>query len=46
VGCPNVGWNINVDTTQFADGDHTVEVTAISATGQRSTASATFAIIN
>lgn len=45
-GCPNVGWNISVDTTQFADGTHTVQVTAISATGQRSTSTTTFATIN
>lgn len=45
-GCPNVGWNIGIDTTQFADGQHTLDVTAVSATGQRSTSSATFSIIN
>lgn len=45
-GCPNVGWNIGLDTTQFADGEHTLEVTAVSATGQRSTTSATFSIVN
>ena len=45
-GCPNVGWNIGVDTTQFADGAHTLQVTAVSATGQRSTATAPFSIIN
>jgi len=45
-GCPNVGWNIGIDTTQFADGEHTLDVTAVSATGQRSTASAAFTIIN
>ncbi|HTU44542.1 MAG TPA: hypothetical protein VMF91_05745 [Bryobacteraceae bacterium] len=45
-GCPNVGWGIDLDTTLFADGDHTLDVTAISATGQRSTSSASFTIIN
>jgi hypothetical protein len=45
-GCPNVGWNIGIDTTLFADGSHTLDVTAISATGQRSTATAAFSIIN
>ena len=45
-GCPNVGWDIGVDTTQFPDGAHTLDVTAISATGQRSTSTASFTTIN
>ncbi|HEX3681976.1 MAG TPA: hypothetical protein VHU83_05485 [Bryobacteraceae bacterium] len=45
-GCPNVGWDIGVDTTQFANGAHTLDVTAISATGQRSTSTASFTTIN
>ncbi len=45
-GCPNVGWNISVDATQFANGPHTVEVTAIGANGQTSTTSGTFSTNN
>ena len=45
-GCPNVAWNIGIDTTLFSDGSHTLEVTAISATGQRATSTATFSIVN
>jgi hypothetical protein len=45
-GCPNVGWNLAVDTTQLANGTHTLAVTATSTGGQSSTASSTFSVSN
>ncbi len=45
-GCPNVGWTITIDTTRFADGNHTLDVTAYGADGVQSTTSATFRIAN
>ena len=44
--CPNVGWNFAVDTTLFADGPHTLDVTATSAGGQNTTTSAAFRVAN
>jgi hypothetical protein len=32
-GCPNVGWSLTLDTTQFQNGSHTLAVTAKSITG-------------
>jgi len=46
VGCPNVGWNGMLDTTQFADGSHTLEATATDANGDRSTVGTTFVTSN
>lgn len=46
IGCPNVGWSASVDTTQFADGTHTLEVVATSALGRHATSSATFTVAN
>ncbi len=45
-GCPNVGWNFAFDTTKLADGLHTVAVTPMTAGGQYSTLSASFAVAN
>ncbi len=45
-GCPNVGWNISVDTTSLADGPHTLDLTATSASGQHTTATASFQVAN
>lgn len=45
-GCPNVGWNLTVDTTQFANGAHTLAVTSTTVSGQSSTNTATFTINN
>lgn len=45
-GCPNVGWNAWVDTTYFADGVHTLALTATTMAGQSSTATASFTIAN
>lgn len=45
-GCPNVGWNLGVDTTQLANGQHTLAVTAMSSGGQASTVTANFNVSN
>ncbi|MBV8866619.1 MAG: S53 family peptidase, partial [Acidobacteriaceae bacterium] len=45
-GCPNVGWNLAVDTTQLAEGTHTISITPMTAGGQRSTISASFTVAN
>lgn len=45
-GCPDVGWSITVDTTQIANGSHTVAITPVTADGQSSTATATFSVSN
>jgi phospholipase C len=45
-GCPNVGWNISLDTTSLADGPHTLDLTATSAGGQHTTAEASFKVAN
>jgi hypothetical protein len=45
-GCPNVGWTLGVDTTQLADGAHTLAVT-VHPVGDRSyTATMTFQVAN
>jgi N-acetylmuramoyl-L-alanine amidase len=45
VGCPAVGWHLDIDTTQFPDGPHTLQVTEFDG-GNRSTVSNTFTIAN
>ncbi|HEY3936777.1 MAG TPA: hypothetical protein VGL97_05080 [Bryobacteraceae bacterium] len=45
-GCPNVGWIATIDTTQFADGTHTLAITANPVSGQSFTISAPFVIAN
>lgn len=45
-GCPNVGWNISIDTTTLSDGQHTLDVTATTAGGQSLTATASFTVAN
>jgi hypothetical protein len=44
--CPNVGWYLPIDTTQFADGQHTIAITALSANGSDYTVSQSFTISN
>lgn len=46
VGCPNVGWSYGFNSTQFANGTHTLTVTAISTTGATASKSTTFRINN
>lgn len=45
-GCPNVGWNFQLDTTLLSNGTHTFEVTALSTTGRHATASSSFQVSN
>jgi hypothetical protein len=45
-GCPNVGWDIALDTTMLTNGTHTLAVTATSSGGQSSTATSTFNVSN
>jgi uncharacterized protein (TIGR03437 family) len=42
--CPNPGWYLLLDTTQFADGQHTISITALSTTNY--TISQTFYVAN
>jgi hypothetical protein len=35
--CPYAGWQSNIDTTALSNGDHTLAVTAVAATGKRVT---------
>ena len=44
--CPNVGWNLLVDTTLFGDGAHTLEITAIPLSGVGFTATQNFVVSN
>ena len=45
-GCPNVGWNYFLDTTQLANGMHTLVITAYASSGQHTTANSTFLVGN
>ncbi len=45
-GCPNVGWNLPVDTTQLVNGLHALTVTAKTATGQYTKSTQTFYVAN
>jgi N-acetylmuramoyl-L-alanine amidase len=45
VGCPFVGWHLQIDTTQFPDGPHTLQVTEFDG-GDRSTVANAFTIAN
>lgn len=45
-GCPNVGWNALIDTQLLSDGPHTLQVTAMSASGKRSAATRPFQVAN
>ncbi|MBV9613242.1 MAG: choice-of-anchor D domain-containing protein, partial [Acidobacteriaceae bacterium] len=46
VNCPFVGWFSQVDTTQLANGAHTLEVVATSSNGQHAATSRTFTVAN
>ncbi|MBV9612756.1 MAG: hypothetical protein JO091_09790, partial [Acidobacteriaceae bacterium] len=46
VACPAVGWTYVLDTTAYANGGHTLEVTATAADGHRGTASTAFTVGN
>jgi uncharacterized protein (TIGR03437 family) len=45
-GCPNVGWSFTFDTTQLADGAHTVGITENNADGTFATVSDPFTVAN
>ena len=45
-GCPDVGWNYELDTTPFANGSHTLEIRALAADGSLYTSSRTFMVAN
>ncbi len=45
-GCPNVGWNADLDTTALANGTHTLAVTATTAAGQSTTITSSFVVAN
>jgi len=46
VGCPTVGWQYSLDTTQLADGSHTLQALAISNTGQKTSKTVAFTVNN
>lgn len=46
IGCPNVGWSAVIDTTQLADGTHTLYAIATSALGDHAATSASFTVAN
>ena len=45
-GCPNVGWSIPINSTQLADGNHTLAVTENNADGTYYTYSTVFIVAN
>jgi large repetitive protein len=45
-GCPDVGWNFFLDTTQLSNGSHSLEVTGTTTTGERATAGTNFTVAN
>ena len=46
LGCPNVGWDLSVDTTGLANGAHTLTVQGVDAGGVKRTVSNTFEVLN
>jgi Cep192 domain 4/HYDIN/CFA65/VesB-like, Ig-like domain/Abnormal spindle-like microcephaly-assoc'd, ASPM-SPD-2-Hydin len=45
-GCPNVGWNFNLNTRLLTDGSHTLAVTGNTADGQTTTVTRSFSVSN
>ncbi len=45
-GCPNVGWNYELNTMPFANGTHTLGARATSTNGNQYTVSGTFSVAN
>jgi hypothetical protein len=45
-GCPNLGWDYLLDTTQFADGTHTLGITVTDASGAKFTTAQSFTTSN
>lgn len=46
LGCPNVGWTLTLDTTALADGEHTLTIQAMEASGAHAALSTTFTVAN
>ena len=44
-GCPNVGWSFPIDTTQLANGSHTISV-VVTTPGHQTALSSTFTVAN
>jgi len=44
--CPNVGWTFNYDTQLVPNGTHTLDVTAVTTSGQSATRTEQFGIAN
>jgi hypothetical protein len=44
--CPNVGFSYNLDTTLLADGQHTLAITGVTSSGQTSTSTVVFDVVN
>ena len=45
-GCPNVGWDYLLDTTPYANGNHTLDIRVLAADGSVYTMSQMFAVAN
>ena len=45
-GCPNVGWQLILDTSGLSDGNHTLQAVDISNTGQKSKTSVPLSVAN
>ncbi len=45
-GCPNVGWNVSVDTSVLSNGGHMLVVTAVSESGESATITMPFTVSN
>ena len=45
-GCPNVGWNISLDTTVLSNGGHLLAVTGVSESGESATMTIPFTVAN
>jgi N-acetylmuramoyl-L-alanine amidase len=45
-GCPNVGWNYQLDTDGFANGGHTLQIRATGSDGHQYTVSSGFNVAN
>ncbi len=46
LGCPNVGWDLTLDTTRLSDGPHTLAITPLTIGGQHSTTTSSFTVAN
>lgn len=44
--CPNTGWSLPIDSTQYADGTHTLTATILSSSGAKKTIAQQFVVAN